>query len=544
MNKRIKLQTIAAVTYAVVFMLVSVFAIYMYCAEHNSVYRARTAAPCEVLEDYNYTTVEDSSAPAGIRKVYRFTLSDIAPSKDHLAFYVVHHYVEVRIDGEPVYKLTVDENNRVGISPGSDWVFVALEGTDNGKEAQITLTPVFQSVANRETEFLLGSRSDIVLKQLRSDFPQIALSVLFVFMGIILMIMQTFMIFQKKSASWDMFYLGNLLFLIGIWRITDTRSSPFLFPENTMALGYITLAALFIAFAPLLLFLKDRFSGRKKTSLLICLLVMCIIALGALICQVFHIAELRQTLLFCHAILIVSMAVLVLVSLVHFDKKSSQVDLRGMVLLMAIGAIADFMFFYLKKSSSGLVFTISALLLYTLVRAVSGFFNMNRKANVDAQTGLFNRSRWNDIMEDPKPFSEGTGVMMLDLNRLKYTNDTMGHEMGDKLIFGFAEILRAILPSDCMIFRWGGDEFTVLVSDADRDKMERYVSGISSAVEAYNASGEKPEIHYAVGYALSDDYPALSREQLTKKADEKMYRNKNEWYHKHLPDHHIKPLQE
>ena len=50
---------------------------------------------------------------------------------------------------------------------------------------------------------------------------------------------------------------------------------------------------------------------------------------------------------------------------------------------------------------------------------------------------------------------------------------------------------------------------------------------------------EKPEIYFAAGYALSVDYPTFSREELLKKADEKMYHNKSEWYHKNVPDYHL-----
>lgn len=132
--------------------------------------------------------------------------------------------------------------------------------------------------------------------------------------------------------------------------------------------------------------------------------------------------------------------------------------------------------------------------------------------------------------------SKATGVMMLDLNRLKHINDTLGHKMGDKMILGFVDILRDVFTADCMVFRWGGDEFTVLVFDADCDKMERYVFNLSQAVDEYNASGNMPEIYYAVGYALSTDYPGFSYEELMKKADEKMYFDKREWYQKNVSE--------
>lgn len=106
-------------------------------------------------------------------------------------------------------------------------------------------------------------------------------------------------------------------------------------------------------------------------------------------------------------------------------------------------------------------------------------------------------------------------------------------------ISDFADILITTLPSDCMISRWGGDEFTVLAPDADRDKMDGCILKISAAAEAHNLSGEKPEIYFAFSYALSADYPAFSREELLKKADEKMYHNKCERYRQNAPDYHL-----
>ena len=505
MKKKNELQIIVTVTYTVVFLLMLAFAIYMGYAEHSSVYQARTIDQCEILEDYIETTIEDSSAPVGIRKEYRFKLSNISATKNYLAFYIAHHYAEVHIDGELVYSLTAGENNRIGSSPSSNWVFIPLDKTDNGKDVKITVTPVYKSVVNREIEFMLGARSDIVLNRLKTDAPQIVLSVLCVFIGMVLMIVQPIIILRKKSTSWGIFYLGNLLLLIGVWRITDTRFSPIFFPQNPMSLGYITIAALFITFAPLFLFIKDRFSGRKKALLLLTALTVCINAMIALICQVSGIAELRETLILCHIMLFVCLAVMILVCVTHTDKKAGEARLHGMILLLSSGALVDLVYFYWKKTSSGAIFTVTALLIYTVARFITEMFKINRKIYTDAQTGLFNRNRWNALMDNSKPVSEATGVIMLDLNHLKYTNDTMGHKMGDKMIFDFANILRNALPNDCMIFRWGGDEFAVLVSGTDRDKMKRFISHISAAVEAHNLSGEKPEIHFAFGYAFSTD---------------------------------------
>ena len=78
MKDKNRLQSVVTITYAVVFLLTLAFAIYMRSAEYNSVYQARAIDQCEILENYTETTVEDSSAPLGIRKEYCFKLSDIS----------------------------------------------------------------------------------------------------------------------------------------------------------------------------------------------------------------------------------------------------------------------------------------------------------------------------------------------------------------------------------------------------------------------------------------------------------------------------------
>lgn len=539
LKQKNRLQRAVIITYAVVLMLILIFVVYMYFGEHNSIYQARSIEAYETVENAAEEVVEDEDAPAGIRKEYRWTLSDITTTKDYLVFYIVHHYAQVRIDGELVYSLTQSEDNRICRSPSSIWVFVPLDQSDNGRDIQVTLTPAFKSAASRKTQFLLGDRAEIMLEVLKDNGLIMLLSVLCIVMGNMLMIAFPVLLSHKESTSWGMFYLGNFLLLLGIWRITDTRFSPILFSENPLTLGYISILTLFLICVPLLLFMKDHFIGYKRTVLLFTALADGFVAFVALIYQIFQIAELRETIIFCHIMLIVSTTVVLLVTLVFGGRRQEEASQRWMILMLTPAVLMDLGFYYWKNTSSGAICTMVMFLIFATVRFFAEILSINRKIYVDAQTGLLNRSRWNDLTEKNEPLDTALGVMMLDLNRLKYINDTMGHKMGDKMILDFAKILRDRLPAECMIFRWGGDEFTVLVSDADHEKMRGYIARISEEVDWHNASGEIPEIHFAVGYALSVDYPTHSCEELMKKADEKMYHNKSEWYQKNIPGYHL-----
>lgn len=536
MKQKSGLHIAVMISYAVLVSLLLFFAVYMSIFEHNTVYSARqTGQSCHTVENYTLREVADPSAPAGIRKEYRWTMTDIGTGENSLAFYLVHQYVEVRFDGELMYSLTPGKDNRIGGSPGSNWVLIPIYPSDSGREVQVTVTPVYQSVANREIQFEIGPRASVLMSRLKADFPQIILSVLCILLGIVIMLAQIYLILRKQTSSWDVFYLGNFSLLVGIWRITDTRFSPLLFADNPMALGYITIGALFMSCIPLLLFMKDHYEGGKKKALLITALANCAVAALILACQVFGLAEFRETLFSCHIMMIADIAVLLLLPLIPGHRKTNDGVSSKLMILLAIGALADLVYFYLNGTSSNVLFTISMLLIYTVLRFAISVFHIKQKAYTDSLTGLPNKRRWDELMEDNSSASEPIGIMMLDLNCLKSTNDTLGHEAGNKMLFDFANILHNTIPFSNTICRYGGDEFAVMITHADRDKMENCISAISEAVNTYNASGENPAIYFAAGYALSSDLPSLSRKELLEKADARMYKSKQQWHAQNDP---------
>ena len=119
---------------------------------------------------------------------------------------------------------------------------------------------------------------------------------------------------------------------------------------------------------------------------------------------------------------------------------------------------------------------------------------------------------------------------MVDSNRLKYYNDTFGHEAGDELIAATASFLQSCFESfsDSNICRIGGDEFAVsLVSD--KEQLDEAIRLFKAKLAGFNGEYVK-ELSASVGYARSDEYPDASFEELQAKADEAMYADKNAFY--------------
>ena len=156
------------------------------------------------------------------------------------------------------------------------------------------------------------------------------------------------------------------------------------------------------------------------------------------------------------------------------------------------------------------------------------FESLSRIANTDVLTGLYNRI----FCEDRFSWLDETQqrqycIVSLDINHLKYVNDTFGHTKGDALLIGFADALRAAFPEDAYCCRVGGDEFAVILDERyDRQQVEQFIGKLNDALRKQNEA--EPMIPHAVaaGYAFKWDMPDKNAHELLLIADQKMYEEK------------------
>lgn len=154
------------------------------------------------------------------------------------------------------------------------------------------------------------------------------------------------------------------------------------------------------------------------------------------------------------------------------------------------------------------------------------YYAIGRQARVDALTGLYNRHHFNEVckmMEEEKP--ERITVVSLDLNGLKDANDKYGHEAGDELLCGCADLLRAAFPDD-HCFRVGGDEFVVL---STRNCIEQSLHVLEEGMQ--NWRGKLVErLSLAVGCVTVTGHPNCRVEDLLRISDKRMYEEKSKYY--------------
>jgi diguanylate cyclase (GGDEF)-like protein len=153
----------------------------------------------------------------------------------------------------------------------------------------------------------------------------------------------------------------------------------------------------------------------------------------------------------------------------------------------------------------------------------------------DALTGLYNRAFFEErITKLESNRVEPITIIILDLNYLKRTNDTLGHQSGDRLIRRVAEVLNAAFNSQHVCARMGGDEFAVILENTDKSDTADYIKQIEALIEVNNKYYREPELSLSIGFATSSH--GISLEKVVGLADDAMYRDKSEHHHRRKDD--------
>jgi len=143
----------------------------------------------------------------------------------------------------------------------------------------------------------------------------------------------------------------------------------------------------------------------------------------------------------------------------------------------------------------------------------------------DILTGVLNRLAFENDMEDiakDNHRSKNVLLIMIDINDLKYINDSKGHEHGDKYIVDNINYINSNIDSLGTIYRTGGDEFVIISSNNNREILE-----YKFRIMQKNMLKEDNDINFAYGIAAFDSRIEDTIYDTLKRADKNMYINKN-----------------
>ena len=144
-----------------------------------------------------------------------------------------------------------------------------------------------------------------------------------------------------------------------------------------------------------------------------------------------------------------------------------------------------------------------------------------RQARLDPLTGLGNRRAFDERLDraiaDARVHGRPLSVIVSDLDDFKVINDAYGHLNGDELLRSAAAAMRAAVRDDDACYRWGGDEFAVLLSNVEQDDAERVAERVSSAIVAscIRPSGEPQTL----AWGTAELAPGMQASDLLASAD-------------------------
>ncbi|MBP5466359.1 MAG: GGDEF domain-containing protein, partial [Clostridia bacterium] len=163
------------------------------------------------------------------------------------------------------------------------------------------------------------------------------------------------------------------------------------------------------------------------------------------------------------------------------------------------------------------------------VRTVAGAYNEVHKrrdaldailrsaAETDALTGVQNRYCYEQYLLELSESDCSGAVFLFDINFLKQTNDTKGHEAGDNLIRAVAECIVDCFGKDC--FRLGGDEFAAIVKNCTHES-------VAEMIKRFESETKKRNVSVSFGWAYTYRIANTNLKFLMNEADQKMYEQK------------------
>ncbi|MDD3798208.1 MAG: EAL domain-containing protein [Novosphingobium sp.] len=157
---------------------------------------------------------------------------------------------------------------------------------------------------------------------------------------------------------------------------------------------------------------------------------------------------------------------------------------------------------------------------------------VSRLAQYDSLTGLANRHNMlrtlDKLMAPPHPVNRSCAVLLLDLDRFKQVNDTLGHPAGDALLKQVSQRLQRVVGAGGKVGRLGGDEFKVILAEStDGAKLAELAQEIiANLSQPYSIDGHRVVIGASVGVAVAPEHGETS-EELIRNADLALYAAKD-----------------
>ncbi|MCR4901226.1 MAG: GGDEF domain-containing protein [Butyrivibrio sp.] len=462
-------------------------------------------------------------------------------------------YFEAYIDGELIIASEDSKLFDIGTDVGNKEIWIPLEADYSNKEITVRIIPQKSLYTLELAGAFITTRSAYSLIQLRSNVPSVVLFILFTVTGILEIIISLFFIFKNtkliRAFSFEaLLYAGLFSVAAAQWIINETRIPFIIFGHTT---GFSILKGISFLLLPLLFLEISRaiFSRKNLWDIVIDRILAFAILIACFLCLM-GIIDWSHLKYLAHVIDIIVIIICSHYSYTSIKEEKNSKTLKAIsitnALFLIIGALSLFQYIY-SSNKDYIAFIILDLLIYVMVQVglIYRRIGLNVKeqeefaeakvfAFTDELTKLGNRRYFYNAMEkyEKEKLSNDTTIIAIDVNRLKYYNDTYGHDAGDELLVGTAECIQKAFDStsNAIISRMGGDEFDIIIIENENNIISR-IYNLKTLLSQWKGKYVN-DISIAIGYATIEKDGHMSLEDLAKIADNRMYTDKAEYYKK------------
>ncbi|HQZ13344.1 MAG TPA: GGDEF domain-containing protein [Devosia sp.] len=181
----------------------------------------------------------------------------------------------------------------------------------------------------------------------------------------------------------------------------------------------------------------------------------------------------------------------------------------------------------LYSQTAGAVFGVGVGLLMLAILARDLVSDITAQSETDPLSGLFNRRGFEDRVEPGIIAANRGGVpasfIAIDLDHFKTINDTFGHEAGDRVIRGFAQLLKSTAPPRAITARMGGEEFALFLPGTNLSSARLFAEGARAAFANMSFEGLDESMRFTASFGVAEYENRESLSDLRRRADGALY---------------------
>ena len=482
-----------------------------------------------------------------------FVVPDDLPENASFCFKIRHMYPVVSLENTgTLYEYAYAEDPLYTNSIGVDWVTIPLEKSYAGLKMYIHYRLAYDAPSSGFDHVTLVRPDGFILGVIDDRLGALVICAMYLAIGLMLVVVGLVARATSKD-NLSLFWLGALAISVAAYCFLETQSWQ-IFAENSRLIHLCVMFALILIPLPAVAYI-DCLLGVKPAWLVpvyTCTDVMVFVV--SVILNLFDIVDYHDLLPLIHGLIVLAMLMLLIrmviyiIKCVRFDKK---VNIYTRAMIVGVASIIVTGFVDIVRYAIGahddaaatirvgfLIFLLS-FAVASSERVMTAFQSSARNklisklAYEDGLTGLGNRTAYQEAQQYVEEHNIRTGIVMMDVNNLKYVNDHMGHDDGDELLVSAANLIKSVFGNvpGAKCYRIGGDEFVVLIRNDDIEKSCE--DGVARLRAGYRKFNDETDKHFklviAVGYSIFESQDDThSFKNAADHADELMYSDKRE----------------